>query len=57
MDDPAVIRQLGTAHPLARHLGDFLTDLGNANSSAQTIRAKKTTIDNPTSTKYSQNIS
>ena len=39
MDDPAVIRQLGTAHPLARHLGDFLTDLGNANSSAQTIRA------------------
>ncbi len=39
MDDPAVIRQLGTAHPLARHLGDFLTDLGNANASAQTIRA------------------
>ncbi len=37
--DPVVLAQLGTAHPLARHLGDFLTDLGNANSSAQTIRA------------------
>jgi len=37
--DPAVTRQLGAAHPLARHLSDFLTDLGNANASAHTIRA------------------
>src|SRR6266566_10030129 len=37
--DPAVTERLGTPHQLARHLGDFLTDLGNANSSAQTIRA------------------
>ena len=35
--DPA--RQPGAAHPLARHLSDFLTDLGNANASAHTIRA------------------
>jgi integrase/recombinase XerD len=39
MDDPAVTGHLRTAHPLARHLSDFLTDLGNANASAQTIRA------------------
>jgi integrase/recombinase XerC/integrase/recombinase XerD len=39
MDDPAVTGHLGTAHPLAWHLSDFLTDLGNANASAQTIRA------------------
>jgi integrase/recombinase XerD len=39
MDDPAVTGHLGTAHPLARHLSDFLTDLGNANASPQTIRA------------------
>ncbi|HEX9352196.1 MAG TPA: tyrosine-type recombinase/integrase, partial [Streptosporangiaceae bacterium] len=32
-------RQLGAAHPFARHLSDFLTDLGNANASAHTIRA------------------
>jgi integrase/recombinase XerD len=31
--------QLGPEHPLARHLGDFLTDLSNANASGQTIRA------------------
>ncbi len=37
--DPAVTRQRGAAHPLARHLSDFLTDLGNANASAHTIRA------------------
>ena len=37
--DPAVTRQPGAAHPLARHLSDFLTDLGNANASAHTIRA------------------
>ena len=37
--DPAVTERLGTTHPLARHLSDFLTDLGNANASAHTIRA------------------
>jgi len=36
--DPAVTRQPGAAHPLARHLSDFLTDLGNANASAHTIQ-------------------
>ncbi len=30
---------MGAAHPLARHLSDFLTDLGNANASAHTVRA------------------
>jgi integrase/recombinase XerC/integrase/recombinase XerD len=35
--DPAVTEQLGQAHPLARHIGDFLTDLANA--SAHTLRA------------------
>jgi hypothetical protein len=39
--DPAVTRQLGAAHPLAQHLSDFLTDLGNANASAHTIRAHR----------------
>ena len=37
--DPAVTERLGAARPLARHLSDFLTDLGNANASAHTIRA------------------
>jgi integrase/recombinase XerD len=37
--DTAVTERLGAAHPLARHIGDFLTDLGNANASTQTIRA------------------
>ena len=37
--DPAVTERLGAAHPLARHLSDFLTDLGNANASAHTIGA------------------
>jgi integrase/recombinase XerC/integrase/recombinase XerD len=37
--DPVVTEQLGAQHPLARHIGDFLTDLSNANASAQTIRA------------------
>jgi len=37
--DPVVTWQLGSEHPLARHLGDFLTDLSNANASGQTIRA------------------
>ncbi len=31
--------QLERAHPLARHIEDFLADLANANASAQTIRA------------------
>jgi hypothetical protein len=34
--DPVVIEQLGVAHPLARHVGDFLADLANANASAPT---------------------
>lgn len=38
MDD--VIREnLGSAHPLARALDEFLTDLANGNASAHTIRA------------------
>jgi integrase/recombinase XerC/integrase/recombinase XerD len=37
--DPVVTGQLGSGHPLARHLADFLTDLSNANASGQTIRA------------------
>jgi integrase/recombinase XerD len=37
--DPVVTEHLGPEHPLARHIGDFLTDLSNANSSRQTIRA------------------
>ena len=39
VEDRAVTGRLGAAHPLALHIGDFLTDLGNANASAQTIRA------------------
>ena len=35
----AVAERLGTVHPLARHISDFLTDLENGNASAQTIRA------------------
>ena len=38
MEDPVGTARFGPAHPLARHIGDFLTDLGNANASAQTIR-------------------
>jgi hypothetical protein len=35
-----VIREhLGSAHPLAPALDDFLTDLRNGNTSAHTIRA------------------
>jgi integrase/recombinase XerD len=37
--DTAVTERLGGMHPLARHIGDFLTDLENGNASAQTIRA------------------
>src|SRR6266700_4253002 len=37
--DSDVTGQLGPAHPLARHLGDFLTDLSNTNASAHTLRA------------------
>jgi integrase/recombinase XerC/integrase/recombinase XerD len=36
--DP-VAEQLGRAHPLARHVGDFLTDLANAGASGHTLRA------------------
>jgi len=34
--DP-VIEQLGQAHLLAWHIGDFLTDLANANASRHTL--------------------
>ncbi|MFC6581404.1 tyrosine-type recombinase/integrase [Planomonospora parontospora] len=37
--DPVIAEQLGRAHPLARHLDDFLTDLANAGASAHTRRA------------------
>jgi integrase/recombinase XerD len=37
--DQVVTERLGADHPLTRHLGAFLTDLSNANASAQTIRA------------------
>jgi integrase/recombinase XerD len=37
--DPVIVEQLGREHPLARHLGDFLTDQKNANASANTVRA------------------
>ncbi|MET8991938.1 site-specific integrase [Nonomuraea wenchangensis] len=37
--DPVIAEQLGRAHPLARHLDDFLTDLANAGKSAHTRRA------------------
>lgn len=37
--DPVLIEQLGRAHPLARHLDDFLTDLANAGASVHTLRA------------------
>jgi len=37
--DTAVTARLGAGHPLALHIGDFLTDLANANHSGQTVRA------------------
>ncbi|MGW5159738.1 site-specific integrase [Nonomuraea wenchangensis] len=37
--DPVIAEQLGRAHPLARHLDDFLTDLANAGKSAHIRRA------------------
>ncbi|MEU6719520.1 site-specific integrase [Nonomuraea sp. NPDC046802] len=37
--DPVIAEQLGRAHPLARHLDDFLADLANAGASAHTRRA------------------
>jgi integrase/recombinase XerD len=42
--DPVVTEQLGAQHPLARHIGDFLTDLSNTNASAQTIRAYRSDL-------------
>ncbi|MFI6458715.1 site-specific integrase [Streptosporangium amethystogenes] len=39
MVDPVIAEQLGSAHPLAAHLDDFLTDLANAGKSAHTRRA------------------
>lgn len=38
-DADAVRAALGTAHPLARHIGDFLTDQKNAGRSEHTVRA------------------
>lgn len=35
----AVRVALGTAHPLARHIGDFLINLTNAGTSEHTVRA------------------
>ena len=37
--DPAIAEALWQHHPLARHIGDFLTDLSNANKSGHTVRA------------------
>jgi integrase/recombinase XerD len=37
--DRLVTERLGVDHPLARHIGAFLTDLSNANASSQTTRA------------------
>ncbi|WP_206059134.1 site-specific integrase [Nonomuraea zeae] len=37
--DPVIAEQLGRAHPLTRHLDDFLTDLANAGASPHTLRA------------------
>jgi integrase/recombinase XerD len=37
--DTAVTARLGVGHPLALPIGDFLTDLANANHSGQTVRA------------------
>ncbi|MCG5213470.1 tyrosine-type recombinase/integrase [Streptosporangium soli] len=37
--DPVIAEQLGSSHPLARHLDDFLTDLANAGRSAHTRRS------------------
>ncbi|GAA3263912.1 tyrosine-type recombinase/integrase [Nonomuraea helvata] len=37
--DSVIAEQLGRAHPLSRHLDDFLTDLANAGASVHTRRA------------------
>ncbi|MEV5893814.1 site-specific integrase [Nonomuraea fuscirosea] len=42
--DPVIAEQLGRAHPLARHLDDFLTDLANAGASAHTRRAYRSDL-------------
>jgi integrase/recombinase XerD len=34
-----VAEDLGRAHPVARHIDDFLTDLANAGASGHTLRA------------------
>ncbi|GLW06950.1 hypothetical protein Misp01_20800 [Microtetraspora sp. NBRC 13810] len=42
--DPIIAEQLGRAHPLARHLDDFLTDLANAGTSPHTRRAYRSDL-------------
>lgn len=42
--DEAIREQLGSAHPLARALDEFLTDLANGNASAHTIRAYRSDL-------------
>jgi hypothetical protein len=37
--DQVVIEELGQTHPLAWHIGDFLTDLANVGTSGHTLRA------------------
>ncbi|MFF4621620.1 hypothetical protein [Nonomuraea jabiensis] len=39
--DPIVVERLRLDHPLTRHLGDFLIDLSNAGSSANTVRGHR----------------
>jgi integrase/recombinase XerD len=43
--DPMVIQKLEQAHPLARHINDFLTDLANASASGHTLRAYRGDLD------------
>uniref|UniRef100_UPI003F4912A4 tyrosine-type recombinase/integrase n=1 Tax=Streptosporangium sp. CA-256172 TaxID=3240076 RepID=UPI003F4912A4 len=42
--DLVIAEQLGSSHPLARHLDDFLTDLANAGKSAHTRRAYRSDL-------------
>jgi hypothetical protein len=42
--DPVIVEQLGRAHPLARHLDDFLIALANADASPHTRRAYRSDL-------------